>query len=97
MSGIDVDRLVLATIATDLDAGAAGLEDLAGSTPSNIDAGPMTGVVASMLSQVVDSAGNASTSMTGAAELVRLSSRYYLRADASSETDLQGIEKAMEQ
>lgn len=57
----------------------------------------MTATITSMLSQVVDSAGNASTSMTGAAGLVRLSSRYYDRADADAETDLSGIEEAMRQ
>lgn len=97
MSGIDVDLGVLSSIATTLDRGSDGLEQLAGSVPSGVDAGPMTAVLASMLSQVVDSAGNVSEAMTGAAEMVRLSRRYYERADADAVTDLSGIREAMGQ
>ena len=76
MSGIDVDLSVLATIAGGLDSGASGLEGLAGGVPSGVDAGPMSAVVASMLSQVVDSAGNVSVALTGAADSVRRASYF---------------------
>lgn len=95
MSGIDVDKEVLGTIAGDLDRGAAGLEDVAGSVPSGVQAGPMTGVIASMLSQVTNSAGNTSSALTGAAEMVRLSRRYYDRADADADAGMTEIQKAM--
>jgi hypothetical protein len=92
---IDVDLAALATVATTLDTSAQGLEDLAGSVPAAVDAGPMTGVIASMLSQVVDSAGNVSTALTGAAGLVRLSRDYYQRTDAEAAASLSDIQKAM--
>lgn len=92
---IDVDQEVLGSIATDLDTGASGLEGLSGGVPVKVDAGPMTAVIASMLAQVVDSAGNVSVAMTAAADQVRESRRYYERADASSEADLDAIGKAM--
>lgn len=93
--GIDVDLGALALIAATLDRGADGLEGLAGSVPAGIDAGPMTGVIASMLSQVVDSAGNVSTASSGAAGLVRLSRDYYQRADADAEASFADIKKVM--
>lgn len=96
MSGIDVDKGVLDAIATSLDDGASGLEGLAGSVPAGVDAGPMTAVVASMLGQVVDSAGNVSISMTGAAALVRECRAYYERSDASAEAGLDAVREAMQ-
>lgn len=96
MSGIDVDLSVLATVASGLDSGAAGLEGLAGSVPSGVDAGPMSAVVASMLSQVVDSAGNVSVALTGAADSVRLARSYYQRADAESSAGMDEIRRAMQ-
>ncbi|AWB92629.1 hypothetical protein [Aeromicrobium chenweiae] len=95
--GIDVDLGTLTSIAALLDRGADDLEGLAGSVPAGVDAGPMTGFVASLLSQVVDSAGNVSTASTAAADLVRLSGDYYRRADAEAEADFADIKKAMEQ
>jgi hypothetical protein len=97
VSTVDVDLAVLATIASGLDRGADGLENLAGSVPSAVDAGPMTAVVASMIGQVVDSAGNASESLSGVAELVRLARGYYERADADGSASLSEIEEAMEE
>ena len=94
---IDVDLAALDTIAATLDKGADGLEDQAGSVPASIDAGPMTGVISSMLSQVVDSAGNVSTALTGAAGLVRLSRDYYQRTDADAAASLADIQKAMKE
>jgi hypothetical protein len=96
MSDIDVDLGVLSTIATTLDTAADGLEGLAGSVPRAVDAGPMTAVIASMLSQVVNSAGNVSTSLSSSAEMARLSRRYYERADADAATDLSGIRKVVD-
>ena len=95
MSAIDVDLGVLSTISTSLDNAATGLEDLAGSVPSGVDAGPMSAVIASMLSQIVDSAGNVSEALSSSAEMVRLSRRYYERADADAETGLAGIREAV--
>jgi len=97
MSGIDVDTPVLGIIASSLDQGASGLENLAGSEPGALDAGPMTAVITSMLAQIVDSAGNVSTAMSSAAEAVRLSRAYYERADADAEAGLEEIRRAMEQ
>lgn len=91
-----VDRAVLTTIAAGLDSGANGLEDLAGSVPSGIDAGPMTGAIASMIAQVTDSAGTVSSSMSSSATLVRQARTYYDRADASASAGLSQIRKAME-
>lgn len=96
MSGIDVDLSVLDTIASGLDSGAAGLEGLAGGVPSGVDAGPMSAVIASMLSQVVDSAGNVSVALTGAAESVRLARSYYQGADAESSAGMDEIRRAMQ-
>jgi len=95
MGDIDVDLKVLDTIAKGLDAGAKGLEDLSGSVPAGIDAGLMTGFVASMLSQIVTSAGNVSTSSTGAADLVRECRLYYARDDAEASTTLDSIHTVM--
>jgi hypothetical protein len=95
MSGIDVDTEVLDSIATGLDTGARGLEGLAGTVPGGIDAGPMTAVIASMLGQITDSAGNVSSSMAAAAETVRLCRRYYERADASADAEFGEIRTVM--
>ncbi|KGN30758.1 hypothetical protein N802_06005 [Knoellia sinensis KCTC 19936] len=95
MADVDVDLNVLADIAKGLDDGAKGLEDLSGSVPAGIDAGPMTAVVAAMLSQIVTSAGNVSTSSTAAADLVRESRRYYARDDAEASATLEEINKIM--
>lgn len=96
MSEMYVDRAVLATIADGLDRGASGLEDLAGSVPSGVDAGPMTGFVVSMLAQVTDSAGNVSTSLTNSAALVRQCRTYYDRADADADAGLSEIRQAVQ-
>ena len=96
MSGIDVDLSVLDAIAQDLDSGASGLEGLTGGVPSGVDAGPMTAVIASMLSQVVDSAGNVSVALSGSAETGRLARGYYQRADAESSAGLEAIRRAMQ-
>ncbi|WP_210649130.1 hypothetical protein [Nocardioides sp. SYSU D00065] len=95
--GIDVDLGVLDTIASDLDGAADGIEGLAGSVPRGVDAGPMTAVIASMLSQVVSSAGNASTALSGSAESVRLARSYYQRADADSSAGMEQIRRVMQQ
>lgn len=95
MSDIDVDRAVLDSIAADLDAAADGLEGLAGSVPAGIDAGPMTAVIASMLSGIVDSAGNVSTAMSGSADAVRLARRYYDRADADASAGMTRIRQVL--
>ena len=68
--GIDVDLGALDTIAADLEGAASGLEGLAGGVPRGVDAGPMTAVVASMLSQVVTSTANVSTARTGDPEVL---------------------------
>lgn len=94
---LDVDLDDLTTIATTLEQGSDGLEGLAGTVPAGVQAGPMTAVIASMISQITNSAGNVSDSMAGAAELVRLSRRYYLEADASADAGLTQIEQAMKQ
>lgn len=96
MTDIDVDKVVLDTIAGDLDAAAEGLEGLAGSVPAGIDAGPMTAVVAGMLSQLVTSAGNVSTAMSGSAASVRLARAYYERADADATTGMEAIRRVMQ-
>ncbi|MEU0313442.1 hypothetical protein [Nocardioides sp. NPDC006273] len=93
---VDVDLGVLTSIAGDLNNGAEGLEGLAGGVPKGIDAGPMTGVIASMLSQIVDSTGNVSTSMSSSADAVEVCRRYYARADADAEAGLNDIKKAMD-
>lgn len=92
---VDVELGVLSDIASDLNDGAEGLEGLAGGVPSGIDAGPMTAVITSMLSQIVDSSGNVSTAMSGAADAVEVCRRYYERADADAEAGLGDIKKAM--
>jgi hypothetical protein len=95
MSEMYVDEAALGAIADELDQGASALEGLAGSVPSGIDAGPMTGVVASMLAKVTDSAGTVSTSMSSAATLVRQCRQYYQRADADAAADLSAIKQVM--
>jgi hypothetical protein len=49
-----------------------------------------------MLSQVVDSAGNVSVALTGAADSVRLARSYYQRADAESSAGMDEIRRAMQ-
>lgn len=95
MSGIDVDLSVLDDIATGLDSGASGVEGLAADVPTGVDAGPMTAVIAGMLGQVVESAGNVSVSLSSAAEAVRLSRTYYARADADAQAGLDEIRSAV--
>ncbi|GAB2980398.1 hypothetical protein [Nocardioides montaniterrae] len=92
---IDVDLGVLATIATSLDKGASGLDGLDATAATGVDAGPMTAVIAGMLSQVLDSAGNISDVLTATAGRVRECRTYYQRADASAAADLEAIHKAM--
>jgi hypothetical protein len=94
--GIDVDLSALDTIAAELDGAASGLEGLAGSVPRGVDAGPMTAVVASMLSQVVTSSGNVANALSGTAEGVRLARGYYQRADADASADMARIRQVMD-
>lgn len=96
MSAIDVDLDALATMSSDLDAGAENLESAADSAPGAVDAGPMTPVISAMLSQVTDSAGNVSTTMSAAADVVRDCRAYYQRADADAEAGLTDIHRTME-
>lgn len=96
MSGIDVDLSALDAIASGLDGASDALEGLAGGVPRGVDAGPMTAVVASMLSQVVTSAGNLSQALSGSADNVRLARGYYQRADADAAADMQQIRRVME-
>lgn len=58
-------------IADRLDAAADGLEGVAAGAPLEIDAGPLTAVVAGMLSQLLDSSGNVSTALMRTAEDLR--------------------------
>ncbi|MDN4162293.1 hypothetical protein [Nocardioides abyssi] len=95
MSRVYVDLAVLGTIATALDNGASGLEDLADSVPSGIDAGPMTAVIAAMIAQVTDSAGEVSTALTSGAELVRQCRTYYRTVDEDSALGLAEIREVM--
>lgn len=96
MSAMHVDLGALATMASDLDAGARRLEHAADSAPGAVDAGPMTAVIAAMLSQVTSSAGNVSTSMSAAADVVRDCRTYYERADAEAAAGLDEIRAAVE-
>lgn len=56
----------------------------------------MTAVIASMLGQVVDSAGNVSVALSESADDVRLARRYYQLADAESSAGLDAIRRAMQ-
>lgn len=96
MSAIDVDLAQLATITQGLHQAAEGLEDLSGSVPSGIDAGPMTGVIASMIGQIVDSAANVSVALDHTGTNVGICREYYQRADASAEADFASIKEAMQ-
>lgn len=93
--GIDVDLGVLATIAARLDGAADRLESAADSAPSAAQAGPMTPVIAAMLSQVTHSAGNVSTTMSAAADLVRTCRSYYQRTDADAAASLSAIQRSI--
>lgn len=92
---IDVDLATLAAIARSLDNAATGIEGLDTAATSAVDAGPMTAVVAGMLSQVVESGGNVSDALAAAAATARECRTYYQRADASAQADLAAIHKAM--
>ena len=96
MTSMHVDLVALATMAADLDAGARKLESAADSAPGAVDAGPMTAVIAAMLSQVTSSAANVSTSMSAAADVVRDCRSYYERADAETTAGLDEIRAAVE-
>lgn len=92
---IDVDLPTLTAIATSLDNAAGGLDGLDTTATSGVDAGPMTAVIAGMLSQVIDSAGNVSDVLSASADEVRECHGYYQRADASAEANLNAIHKVM--
>lgn len=96
MSNVDVDTEALGTIATSLDTAAAGLEDLAPGVPAHVDAGLMTAVVASMVSQIVTSAGTVSDALTGTAAEVRLARSYYERTDANASAGMDEIRNVMQ-
>lgn len=95
MSGIDVDLGVLAAVAGRLDAGADRLESAADSAPSAVSAGPMTPVISAMLSQITQSAGNVSTTMGAAADIVRTCRSYYQRTDADVGASISAIQRSM--
>ena len=95
MSTLGVDLGVLADMASELTAGAAHLETAADSSPSSVDAGPMTAVISAMLSQVTHSAGNVSTTMGAASEVVRTCRAYYQRADADAASTISAIQRDM--
>ena len=97
MSGVDVDLAKLDTIAKKLDSGASGLEGLTSKVPAQVDAGPMSSVIAAMLSQIVSSAGNVAVSLEGSADAVRECRQYYRRADAESGAGFDAIKKVMAQ
>lgn len=92
---VNVNLAALGTIAGHLDTGTDGLERLAGGVPVKVDAGPMTAAIAALLAQVVDSAGNVSTSMSATAEAVRTCKAYYERTDADKTATFEAIQKAM--
>lgn len=96
MTDLRVDLGALATMASDLEAGARKLESAADSAPGAVDTGPMTAVIAAMLSQVTSSAGNVSTSMSAAADVVRDCRSYFQRADAETAAGLDEIRAAVE-
>ncbi len=95
MSALDVDLGVLADIAARLAAGADHLETAADSAPSAVDAGPMTPVISAMLSQITHSAGNVSTTMSAASEIVQTCRAYYQRTDADVASSLAAIQRDM--
>lgn len=96
MTTLDVDTDALGTIATALDTAAADLEDLASGVPAHVDAGLMTAVVASMVSQIVTSAGTVSDALTGTAAEVRTARSYYDRTDASASAGMEEIRGVMQ-
>lgn len=95
MSEIHVNIAALPGIADGLDSAADGIEGLSSGVPSGVDAGPMTPVVSAMLAQVVDSAGNVSTSAGAAADAVRRAHTYYQRTDADVGASMAEIEAAV--
>lgn len=94
-SGIEVDLAALDSIAGQLDAGAEGLDGLAGSVPSGIDAGPMTGFVTGMLAQAASNAGTISDALSASAAAVRSARTYYQRTDADVDATMGEIGKVM--
>lgn len=96
MTAVDVDLAVLGEIASTLDTAAEGLDALAPSVPSGIDAGPMSAVISELLRSVVDSAANISVVQSAAADQVRMSRDYYQRADADGAADFDRITEVMQ-
>lgn len=92
---IDVDLGVLTTIAADLTSAGSTLSGIDTAGSSGVDAGPMTGVITSMVAQVTDSAANIADGLSGTGALVGLSRDYYQRADADAEVSLDDIRSTM--
>ncbi|MCO7239286.1 hypothetical protein [Aeromicrobium sp. CnD17-E] len=93
---IDVDLAVLSTMATTLEEASDGLDGLSGSVPKNVDAGPMAPIIAAMLAQVTDSAGNVSSSLGATADAILQARQYYQRADADAEATFSEIDDVMQ-
>lgn len=91
---IDVDLASLGTIAGRLVAGREALEGVQAAPPA-VEAGPMTEWITTRLSRAAGSAGEISKSIAAAAELTRLSKRYYERADADARAGFSEIRQAM--
>lgn len=94
-SGIEVDLTAMDTIAGKLDSGAEGLDGLAGSVPSGVDAGPMTAYITGMLAQATSDAGTVSEALSASAAAVRAARTYYQRTDADVDATMGEIGKAM--
>ncbi len=82
MSEVDVGADLLQTLESGLQAAHTLLEDVAGSAPTDVDAGLVSGLIAGMLATVLDNAGAASEALVGIATEVRGAGQDFWSVDA---------------
>jgi len=89
--GFTADQGVIEETASILRSGADSLES-SGRTPPAPDAGELTGVMGSVMSKLVNAAGELSTGTSAAADAVAEGGRTYAEADDAAKQSLPQVE-----
>lgn len=95
MTDLHIEFDVLEGLDGPLRAAAAGIDDLAPSVPTGVDAGVMTSVVTAILAEVVESAGSISLALSASADVSDTACAYYRRADADAAASMDQLLQAM--
>jgi hypothetical protein len=82
---IDLSWATVEAIAGELDSARAGLEDSAGSAPTDVDGGEATATINAMIAKVTESAAGLSEGLAGASANVRSASGSLFNADLSAQ------------